>query len=282
LVPRRPPPSCTPVTAEAAVTYKFEASKPLVDGVLPVTPKTTLAVVGGHVFSAEVTATALTYSLTDATGGGGSTSGDPQTIPALTFSEQGPASDDPSPATYIMGVTRFEVARIDLIRGDDVVSVQTIANDAFPDLRFFIIADDEGQGSGIGAAIGVPLLVAYDSQGAALTDSERVLAAQRSIGQEEEERQRQEGVVAELHDVRVDSEGMVLSIRYFGCGGVPIYLAEPDSTTVRILITLPLEPPCDQGETLYEVGFTLSEPLGERAVVDDVTGQEVARRSGES
>lgn len=278
----------TPVTAEAAVTYGFEASKPLVDGVLPVAPKTTLAVVDGHTFSAEVTATALTYSLTDATGGGGGASGDPQTIPALTFSGQGPASNDPSPATYIMGVTRFEVARIDLMRGDDVVSVQTIANDTFPDLRFFIIADKEGPWAGSDAATGVPLLVAYDSQGEALTDSERVLAAQRSIQQEEEQRQQQESVVAEPYGETavwsIDSDrqpsrvsdSFTAMVSRLGCsGGETGEVTGPTITAeeARIVVEFTVEPltgdfySC-QGNDEVPYLVELNEPIGDRQLVD--------------
>ena len=62
-----------------------------------------------------------------------------------------------------------------------------------------------------------------------------------------------EGAAAELHDVSVSDEDNVLHLRYYGCGGVPAYDAMPDTSSVRVLITLPLEPPCVQDETLYDV-----------------------------
>lgn len=175
-----------PATTEAPPAYAFDVTKPLVDHDLPVTPKTELAVLDGHVFSAEVTADTLTYSFTDGTGAGGAASADPKQLLALMFSGQGPGSNDPTPKNYIMGVTRVEAARIDLVRGNEVVSVPTIASDAFPGIRFFINEDanfitDDGNALAGGEArvSNVPLLIAYDSEGRALTDSHRVLAAQR-------------------------------------------------------------------------------------------------------
>jgi hypothetical protein len=171
-------PESSPASTGSSVAptdYGFGPLTPLVDTALPVIPRSEVAVSHGHVLSVESAPGSLTLSLADATGAGGALSGDPEAAPALISAAMGPASNDPAPKYYLLGATRAEVARVDWARESGTVSVQTIAHDAFPELRFFLIEDTE-QTAFPGPAFEVPHLAAYAADGALLTDSEQIQA----------------------------------------------------------------------------------------------------------
>jgi hypothetical protein len=159
----------------APTKYGFGPQMPLVDRPLPVIPPTEVAVSHSHMLSVESAPESLTLSLTDAAGGSGAISADPEAMPALVSGAIGPASNDPVPKHYLLGAARAEVARVDWVRESGTVSVQTIEHDAFPRLRFFLIEDTE-QTVFPGPAFEVLRLVAYAADGALLTDSERIQA----------------------------------------------------------------------------------------------------------
>jgi hypothetical protein len=271
------PPTSSP---SAPTNYGFAPLTPLLDEPLPVAPRTELLVSDGHVLSVESTPESLILSLTDAAGGAGSMSADPEAIPALVSGGQGPASNDPVPKHYLYGITRAEVARIDWVRDSGTVSVQTIEHDAFPQLRFFLIEDTEPTASHEPRPE-VPYLVAYGADGALLTDSERIDAEQQAFLQEVDRRKGVEEKVAGVRDVRVSDDDQSLTLAVFNCGEDPFPAWTIDESAVRISVTVKRpynEGDCLDGETM-EAGIGLNERLAGRTIIDARTGEPIPLRT---
>jgi len=265
--------------------YGFAPFTPLVDAPLPVVPRTQLAVMDGHVLSVESAPERLGLILEDPSGSSGSSSSDPEATPALTSSGQGPSSQDPTPKSYVMGVTRAEVARIDWVRSSGTVSVATIAHDALPQLRFFIIEDTEGtfgDHNGDGPVPEPPLLRAFSADGTLLTDTERIRAEREEFYEEVDRRRGVEDKVAGVRDALVGPDDLSIVLSIFNCGEEPSPYWTEDTSTVTVSATVKLPysaDDCLSGETV-EAHLGLNEPLAGRTIIDGRTGEPLLLRTG--
>lgn len=163
-------------TAPTSPTYGFPPLTPLLDEAPGVISDTNVIVTDdAGTMSFSLSPDRFSETLTpEGDIGSGSMSGDPMFAPAIDFSMQGQASNDPAPPRrFIIGVTRSEVARIDWVKADRTVSVDTVRVDAFPQLRF-ILMQDIGASDWTGDDI--PLLRAYNEAGDLLTDTARIKA----------------------------------------------------------------------------------------------------------
>jgi hypothetical protein len=264
----------------APTDYGFGPLTPLVDNPLPVIPPTEVAVSHGHVLSVEAAPESLTLSITDATGGSGAISADPEAMPALISGAVGPASNDPVPKHYLLGATRAEVARVDWVRESGKLSVQSIEHDALPQLRFFLIEDPE-QSTSPGPAFEVPLLVAYAADGALLTDSERIHAEEHRFLQEVDRRKGVEDKMAGVGDVSVSEDEQSMALTVFNCGEEPNPTWTIDDSTVTISVTV--KRPYSEGDCLtgeaVETAIRLDKRLAGRTIVDGRTGESIPVRT---
>lgn len=163
--------------ATGARDYGLDPSAPLVDTPLPVTDPVEVTAIDGRVLIVESRPEQLTVRLEDARGSSGAMSGDPRKMPALAVLGVGPASDDPNQKHYLVGVTRAEVARVEVTTTGGVRSLETIGHNAYPELRFFVVEDS---GERPRSPSDVPRIVAYADDGSVLTDFERILATQNN------------------------------------------------------------------------------------------------------
>ncbi|MEO7571969.1 MAG: hypothetical protein ABIX10_05985 [Acidimicrobiales bacterium] len=268
-----------PTTSAPTPRYGFDPLTPLVDEPLPVVPSTELVVFDGHVMSVESAPNALILRTTDpSTGAGSASSADPLAMGALSFSGVGFDPEDPTPKAYLLGVTRAEVARVDWVRDSETVSVQTIANAAFPRLRFFVIEDADGVVPERPPR--TPFLAAYASDGTLLTDTRRIESEQQAFHAEVDRRKGVEDKIAGIRDVQVNPDGRNMILTVFSCGGEPEPSFPSDATTIRISVTvkLPVEnEDCLSGETT-ELLLGFDEPIGDRVILDERTDLPVPLR----
>lgn len=99
--------------------------------------------------------------------------GNPDALPAITYG-YAVDSDSPPRFAYYFGITRSEVARIELV-GYGAESVATVSHSSFPDLRFFVIEVVPMHDPTTESAN----LVGYTSEGERLTDTRAIVNAQR-------------------------------------------------------------------------------------------------------
>lgn len=263
-------------TTTAADEYGFAPYTPLVDGPLPLVPLTELAKIDRYILAVTSEPGKLGLRLSDGLSSGGSSS-DPEATPAITFSGQSPSEQEPEGKHLITGITRSEVTRIDWVRSSGTVSVATIAHPALPQLRFFIIEDtlrtlgppEPGQ------LLERPLLVAYGVDGTLLTDSDRIHAEESSFFEEVDRRRGVEDKVAAVREVRVGADGQSLILTVFNCGQEAFPTFAEGDASISISATVKRsysDGDCLSGETV-ELHIGLNEPLAERTLIDDRTGQ---------
>jgi hypothetical protein len=168
--------SSTSVVADrpAPTEYGFAPNTPLFDVPPQTVVEPTVVVALEHVrLSVSLSSTQIAETVSTTSNlGSGSASIDPNKAPALIILLTGQASNDPlPPAGYVSGITRDEVATVELTTSEGRVRVRTVANERLPDLRFFLI---EVPGHTSWTADDHAVVTAYDHHGHVLTDTERI------------------------------------------------------------------------------------------------------------
>jgi hypothetical protein len=266
-------PSVNPTTPTTSTDYGLAPLTPLVDEPLPSIPSTLLTTRDGHVFTAESTPATLSLALSDPTGSAGSASGDPEAVPAMMWFATGPSENDPAPRSYIAGATRADVARVDLVGAKGTVSVQTIENGAFPQLRFFLI-EDPYQIAVPPLPDQLPLVVAFAADGRVLTDSRRINAEENAFLAEVDVRRGVQDKAASVRDAQVSVDERSLILNIFNCGADPQETATFDNAVVRIFATVKLprsHGDCLDGDTTQRT-VGLEQPVAGRLLIDGRTG----------
>lgn len=167
------PGAITVITTHAA--NQFGPQIRLLDAPIADIPSLTIRSDGAVVLSFRASSGEYALQLEPASGGAASLSGNPLVAPPLVVG--GSFQTDPNlsgPWSYVFGVTRSEVARIELWRGTfdeappatipPAVSVETFAVDGIPHLRFFLVSFEVVPADGL-------TVIGYAADGTRLTDS---------------------------------------------------------------------------------------------------------------
>jgi hypothetical protein len=275
----------TPVRTASApeaseTTGEYAPLTPLADGPLPVVPKTMLIEHDGVVYSIESRPGELHLSEP-----GGEEAFDPEATRSLVSGMGVWASEFPDRKIHVLGITRADVARVEWIAPSGTLGAETFALPALPQLRFFFIEDPErtvGMALGGGEVPSLPHVIAYGADGTVLADSQTIedyeFAHQDEVDARRVEVERRRGGAWEdagIADVRVELESSLLMVEMYKCEGEPRPRWTQDDTAIRVSATVlrPLaEGPCLSGETA-EIGISFGEPVGDRPIIDAMTGE---------
>jgi hypothetical protein len=208
-------------------------------------------------------------------------------VSALVVTQGGRSSGDRDRKLHVLGVTRADVARVEWFVPSGTLDIETFERPELPQLRFFFIEDPARTVPGFPGseseirAYEPPHVIAYGADGAVLADSKEIEAYDSAHTDEIEARvaevDRRRGVESKdagIANVRVE-DGM-LWVEMYKCEGDPLVAWTEDAAAIKVSATVKrpvAEGPCLSGET-GEVGTDFDkQPIGDRPIIDALTGE---------
>lgn len=272
----------TDATGPAATTaegprYGWDPLTPLLDAPLAPVPDTVITTIDDQSVVAAVTSDGQLQLILRNEIGAGSVSGDQMYASALFLSSSTPA--DPVAPEYWMGITRAEVTRIDVsVDGARRASVPTIRHEAFPTLRFFVVALPDRPSESAQAPPKIVTVAAYDASGHLLTDSDHIGRSAAEFQAAMDVRAGVEWVTADIVGVLHHELGDTwLVVRAHTCGGEGRTNLGWAGRGLEVSVTVkrPIGTgECTSGDTA-DLTIGLEEPLGSTAIIDARSGEAI-------